>query len=164
MLLKVYRQLLKANIRAKLTTHVNQKSSKVFAHGFGIYVKEKELVDYVILMLKKTSFIGGVWKKEELHSGKQLEAMPDLIVVPKSDGGFAFRGDIVAPKPMVRRNFSSNHPNGIVIVQEDGVQPSSVDGIRVYDVVPTILDFLGLDIPKDTDGEVIDLSSARIRF
>jgi predicted AlkP superfamily phosphohydrolase/phosphomutase len=156
-LLKVYRHLLKANIRAKLTTYVDPKLSKAFAHGWGIYVKEKELIDYVKLMLEKKSFIGGVWKKEELYSGKQLEAMPDLIIIPNFDGGFALRGDIIAPKPVIRRDFSNHHPNGIIIIYKNDVQPSWVEGIRVYDVVPTILAFLGLDIPEDTDGKVIDL-------
>jgi predicted AlkP superfamily phosphohydrolase/phosphomutase len=156
-LLKVYRQLLKADIKATLTTNVNQKSSTAFAHGFGIYVKEKELIDDVILMLKRTDFIGGIWKKEELYSGKQLKAMPDLIVVPNFDGGFAFRGNVIAPKPVMRRNFSSHHPDGIIIIHKKGVRSSWVEGMRVYDVVPTILDFLGLNIPKDTDGKVIDL-------
>lgn len=161
-LLKGYRRLTKAGIKAKLTTYVNPKSSKVFAYGFGIYVREKELIDYVVLMLKKAPFIGGVWKKEELYSGKQIESMPDLIILPNYNEGFAFRGDVIAPKPVVRRDFSDHHPDGIIIIYKGGVQPSWLEGIKVYDIVPTILDSLGLEIPKDTDGKVIDFPAKRL--
>ncbi len=156
-LLKIYKQLLKANVKARLTTHVNPISSKAFANGFGIYVKEKELIDYVFLTLKKAHFIGDVWKKEELYEGKELEAMPDLVIVPNFKGGYAFHGNSITPKSVVRRDFSSHHPDGIIIIYKDGVRPSWVERTSVYDVVPTVLDFLGLDIPEDTDGKVINL-------
>lgn len=155
-LLKIYKQLLKADIRATITTYVNRKSSKAFAHGFGIYVKEKELVDYIVLMLKNASFIGGVWKSEDLYDGEQLADMPDLVVVPKFNSGFAFRGDAIAPKPTVKRDFASHHPDGIIVIYNESAHSSWVEGIKVYDVVPTLLDFLDLEIPEDTDGNVID--------
>ncbi|NIO36962.1 hypothetical protein GTO27_04580 [Candidatus Bathyarchaeota archaeon] len=154
---KIYRHLLKANIRARITTHVDPKTSKAFAHGFGVYVKKKELVELALSVLRKAHFIDSVWKREELYKGKCLEDMPDLIVVPAFGKGFAFRGDVVAPKSVVRRDFSAHHPNGILIIYNDDVLPSWIRGISVYDIVPTILDFLDLEIPKTTDGKVIDL-------
>jgi predicted AlkP superfamily phosphohydrolase/phosphomutase len=157
-LLKIYKQLLKANIRAKLRTHINPKSSKVFAHGFGIYVKEKELIEHIILALKEQRFIGGVWRKEDLYNGKQLEAMPDLVILPDFEGSFALRGDVIMPKSVMRRDFYNHHPDGIIIVYNREFQrPSWMDGLKIYDVVPTILSFLGLEIPENTDGEAIDL-------
>jgi predicted AlkP superfamily phosphohydrolase/phosphomutase len=158
LLLKVYRQLLKANIRARLTTHIDPKSSKAFAYGFGIYVKEKELIDYVRSMLMKEHFIGGVWKKEELYSGKHVKDMPDLIVIPNFNAGFSFRGDVIAPKVVTRRDFSGHHPNGIVIIYTEGIKPSWTEKIKIYDIAPTLLDYLGLDKPEDMDGNVINLS------
>ena len=158
-LLKIYKQLLKADIKVALTTHVNPKSSKAFAQGFGIYVKEKKLTGYIVSILKKSPFIGGVWKKEEIYTGKQLASMPDLVVVPDFNGEFAFRSNIIAPKPVVTRDFSNHHPNGIIIVYKNDVHPSWLKGVAVYDVVPTILNFLGLDVPEDTDGKMIPLQA-----
>lgn len=156
-LIKIYKQLLKANIKARLTTYADPKLSRAFSHGFGIYVKEKELIDYVVLILRKAHFIGGVWKKEELYDGEQLKTMPDVIMVPNFGGGFALRGDAIAPKAVIRRDFPSHHPDGIIMIYREDLQSCRVEGISVYDVVPTILDSLSLEIPEDTDGKVIHL-------
>ena len=156
-LLKIYKQLVKADIKASLTTHVDPNLSKAFVHGFGVYVKNRDLLNYLTLKLKRESFIGGVWRREELYSGMQVEAMPDLVIIPNYERGFAFRGDVIAPKTVVRRDFSTHHPDGIIIIYKENQKSSWVNNLKVYDIVPTILDFLELDIPKDTDGEVIAL-------
>ena len=49
----------------KLTANINPTESIAFANGFGIYVKQKEYVDYTSSRLKEQPFIGGVWKREE---------------------------------------------------------------------------------------------------
>jgi len=38
--------------------------------GFGVYMKEQALVNYVISMLRKQPFIGGAWRNEEIYNGK----------------------------------------------------------------------------------------------
>jgi predicted AlkP superfamily phosphohydrolase/phosphomutase len=159
--LKIYRQLLKANIRAKFSTHIDPKASKAFAHGYGIYVREKELIKDIIPMLKKEQFIGGVWKKEEVYNGKQLKAMPDIVILPDFEGSFALRGDVIMPKTVLRRSFASHHPDGIIMMYDKSLQKHSWrGGLQVYDVVPTILNYLGLETPVDTDGKAIDLGKA----
>jgi predicted AlkP superfamily phosphohydrolase/phosphomutase len=157
-LLRIYKQMLRADIRANLRTHIDPKSSKAFAQGYGVYTKEKESIDHIISLLKEQAFIGGVWKKEDLYTGKQLGDMPDIVVLPDFDRSFALRGDVIMPKSVLRRSFASHHPDGIIIVYDKSLQEHSwKDGLRVYDVVPTMLNFLGLETPRDTDGKVIDL-------
>ncbi len=156
-LLRIYKQLLKADIKAKLRTHIDPKSSKAFAHGYGIYVKEKELIGKILSTLRKQHFIGGVWRKEDLYTGKQLDTMPDVVILPDFEGSFALRGDVIMPKPVLRRKFASHHPDGIILMYDKSLQKHSwMNGLTAYDVVPTILNFLGLEIPEDTDGKVID--------
>ncbi len=156
-LLKIYKQLVKADIKASLTTHVDPKLSQAFVHGFGIYVKNKDLLNYLVMKLKQEQFIGGVWRREEIYSGRQIDAMPDLVIIPNYERGFALRGDVIAPKTVVRRDFATHHPDGIVIIHKRNQEPSWVKNVKVYDIVPTILDFLALDIPEDTDGKVIPI-------
>jgi len=154
-LLKVYKQFVKADIKASLTTHVDPKLSKAFAHGFGIFVKNEALVNHIVSKLKKEDFIGGIWRREDLYSGKQLKTLPDLVMVPNYEKGFGFRGDVIAPKTVVRRDFSGHYPEGIIIIHKENLKQSCIKNVKVYDIVPTILNFLGLDIPEDTDGKVI---------
>lgn len=156
-ILKIYRQLVKADVRAKLSAYVDPELSKAFAYGFGVFVKKKELVDKITSLLKDQEFIGGIWKREELYQGKHVERMPDLVILPNFEKGFALRGDAITPKTTVRRNFSSHHPDGIVLIHKKDLQQSWTNNITVYDIVPTILNFLDLEIPRDTDGKVIDL-------
>jgi predicted AlkP superfamily phosphohydrolase/phosphomutase len=160
-LFKIYKQILRADIKAKLRTHIDPKSSKAFAHGYGVYAKEKELIDPIISTLKKQRFIGGVWRKEDLYTGKQLGAMPDVVILPDFEGSFALRGDVIMPKAVLRRSYPSHHPDGIIMMYDRSLQNQAwKDGLRVYDVVPTMLNFLGLETPGDTDGKVIDLEKA----
>lgn len=154
-LLRIYKQLIKADIKIKMTSYVDPKTSLAFAYGFGIFVKKKELIEYILSTLKKEEFIGGIWKREELYKGDQLEAMPDLIIIPNYEKNYALRGDVIAPKTITRRSFPNHHPNGIVIMYNNNLQSSWIDKIKVYDIVPTILNFLNLKIPEDTDGEII---------
>ncbi len=160
-LLEMYRQLLRVDIRLQLRRFVDPKSSKAFAQGFGVYVKEKKWVDHVADMLTQTDFIGDVWRREELYEGNQIAAMPDLIIVPNFEKGFALHGDVISPKPVVRRNFYSHDPYGIVIIHKTGSgRIESGKGwlktTSAFDIVPTILSFLGLEVPSDTDGEIIE--------
>jgi len=155
-LFKIYKQLLRLNVKARLMTNVDWKGSQVFAHGFGIYVKEGALIDEVVFKLKNAEFIGGIWKKEEIYNGKQLDDLPDLVIVPNFEGSFALRGDVIAPKTVVRREFSSHHPDGIIVIYNCNLEESWIKRVEVYDIVPTILRFLNLEIPKDTDGKIIN--------
>ncbi|MCW3980827.1 MAG: hypothetical protein NWF11_05075, partial [Candidatus Bathyarchaeota archaeon] len=156
-LLKIYKQLVKVDIKASLTTHVDPQLSEAFVHGFGIYVKNKDLTNYIFSKLKTKDFIGGIWRSEDLYSGKQMKAMPDLVFIPNYEGGFALRGDVITPKTVVRRDFSSHHPDGIIIIYKRDQKSSPLKNVKVYDIVPTILNFLDLEIPNDTDGKPINL-------
>lgn len=160
-LLKMYKRLVKADMKVLITTHIDTRSSKAFAHGFGIYVKEKDLIGHIVRMLQKTNFVKGLWKKEELYNGKYLENLPDIIVLPNFDGGFALRGDVITPKTVMRREFPSHHPNGVFMIYKKDLIPSWIKGVQVYDIVPTVLDFLELPIPNDTDGKVLNLEKER---
>ena len=48
-----------------------------------------------------------------------------------------------------------NVPNGMVLFHGDGIKPQELDPIRISDIAPTILHWMGLEVPEDMDGSVI---------
>lgn len=96
-----------------------------------------------------------VLKKEDVYWGPFLIQAPDIVLVPdryfismsKHSGTFlneevvvnehAFEGIFLAHGPAIRKGLKINNA-------------------RIYDIVPTILHMLGLHIPKDMDGRVLE--------
>jgi predicted AlkP superfamily phosphohydrolase/phosphomutase len=77
--------------------------------------------------------------------GKLLDRIgPDCNVIIISDHGFKFDGSAHA-----------NAPDGIFIAYGPDVNKIELDGVTIYDVLPTILTFLGIPVGKDMKGKIL---------
>jgi hypothetical protein len=47
---------------------------------------------------------------------------------------------------------AENVPEGMVLFHGDDVEPKEIDPIRISDIAPTILHWMGHEIPADMDG------------
>ncbi len=99
-----------------------------------------------------------VWRREELYRGPYLRWAPDLVFVARD---YACLG---RPVLGARRWFrdSGADPNGfhrmqgIWLAHGPGVQAGRrVEGARIADVTPTLLHAMGLAVPDDMDGSVL---------
>lgn len=80
--------------------------------------------------------------------------VPDLVLVPKDGYGFSFSFTDAHPK--VSEEGTHRH-NGVVFIRGDSVtQPTSTFRPNLIDIAPTILQLLGLSIPSDMDGRVLE--------
>jgi len=97
-----------------------------------------------------------VFRREEIYSGKHLEAAPDLLFIlddyryaqgitighdtiwapPETSGGHSLYGTFIACGPDIRQSTESQN-------------------IEIYDITPTVLHMLGVPIPDDIDGKVL---------
>ena len=97
-------------------------------------------------------------KREEIYSGPQLHSMPDLVVEPV-DGYMVSAeftaGPLVEPTPRV---MSGTHRmDGLLMMRgEPFLSGVEVEGASIVDLPPTILYLLGLAIPSDMDGKVLE--------
>jgi predicted AlkP superfamily phosphohydrolase/phosphomutase len=101
-----------------------------------------------------------VFRREELYSGPFLDEAPDLIVVMRgysyiTRGGSELTATEVVAPPAV--THSGNHRmDGMLVLWGRGIrQGVKVQGANIIDVMPTILQILGVPVPEEVDGRVL---------
>jgi predicted AlkP superfamily phosphohydrolase/phosphomutase len=104
--------------------------------------------------------IGQVLRREEIYSGPHLDKAPDLTLLPKEPSdiffGLADFGHRLTVDTVYR--YSGMHrDHGMLIVNGPSVQPGRVlQGASIYDIAPTVLHAMGLPVPSDMDGHVLE--------
>jgi predicted AlkP superfamily phosphohydrolase/phosphomutase len=102
-----------------------------------------------------------VFRREELYSGPYVDQAPDLVVVMRgysymTRGGNELTATEVVTPPKVRH--SGNHRlDGMLVMWGQGIrQGVTVEGGNIIDVMPTILSILGIPVPREVDGRVLN--------
>jgi len=93
---------------------------------------------------------------ETVYDGPYVRDGPDLVLRP-ADGWELYGGittDVV--ESQVTSWTSGNHPVGMLAMAGDGVADAELDERSLLDIHPTVLQYMGCDVPTDLDGEVID--------
>ena len=99
-------------------------------------------------------------RREEIYSGPHLEQAPDLILRPNEPSdiffGLADFGHRETVSTVYR--YSGMHRDyGMLIMNGPGVrQGSAVEGAVIQDIAPTVLHTMGLPVPADMDGSVLE--------
>lgn len=108
--------------------------------------------------------VGTVYKKEEVLHGDCIDRAPDLLVV-LNDGytpagkmnkdlvNVALKDDCLYPT----RNWNGNHRlDGVIMVQGPNIKKiGEIKGPEIIDIAPTVFYLMGLPVPKDMDGKVL---------
>jgi predicted AlkP superfamily phosphohydrolase/phosphomutase len=104
--------------------------------------------------------IGQVLRREEVYTGPYLDRAPDLILRPKDPSdiffGLADFGHRNTVDTVYR--YSGMHRDyGLLIMKGPGVrQGSDIKGAAIQDIAPTILHAMGLPVPSDMDGQILE--------
>ncbi|MBI3590881.1 MAG: alkaline phosphatase family protein [Candidatus Melainabacteria bacterium] len=99
-------------------------------------------------------FIKAVYKKEELFSGSSVSRIPDLIVIPHTNF-YLFSG--TQEKELFHEAHPlscGNHvPEGIVAISGKWASKFDLSSPMITDMVPSIMDIFGLNVPDYMDGK-----------
>jgi predicted AlkP superfamily phosphohydrolase/phosphomutase len=89
-------------------------------------------------------------KADDAYFGKQVGIGPDIV--------FKLAGRSVDTKaygPIFTEDSKGSHSmNGIVSIVGPGIDPGNLGGARIIDLAPTILEFLGEEVPE-MDGKCL---------
>lgn len=95
-----------------------------------------------------------VVKGTDVYPGCEPSSIPDLVLVPVDGYGFSFS---IADNPPEASQEGTHRHNGILLLQGNSVRhPGPQFRPRLVDIAPTILHLLGLPVPSDMDGVVLE--------
>jgi predicted AlkP superfamily phosphohydrolase/phosphomutase len=96
-----------------------------------------------------------VWTREEIYTGQAMAEAPDLTLVLADHGFFS----VLDVEPVVSRRdviAGTHYPEGIFVAHGPGVsQGATLAQQSIVDIAPTLLYSLGLPIPEDFQGRVM---------
>lgn len=97
-----------------------------------------------------------VHRREELYDGDHVDLAPDLVFDqrPGVHTSEAMGHDEVVSPPTDWR--AENVPDGMFLFHGDDVEAGEVGPIRISDIAPTLLHWMGHDVPTDMDGTVVE--------
>ncbi len=143
--------------------------SPAFARGnFGqIFVDDQADIDTVRTDLEQATeddepLIASAHEGKNIFHGPEIDKAPDLIVKTPGQRYMTARGfelgssDILTDHVLQRE--ADHKENGIFFAYGSGVDTDSAPGeIAIEDILPTLLYSLGLPIPEQIDGKIIDM-------
>ena len=159
-------KLLKIDIVVKSTRKIDYMKSDYYVttwESMGVFVnprnynERRSLMKNILLDLRLNDepVFKEVLFKEQVYDGPYTSEAPDLVLIPN---GFLPSPAFNTKKVVFDRYDPGGYhdPQGIFIAHGSGVRKGfEVDGVRVVDVLPTILELYGLDYDDNVDGEAV---------
>jgi predicted AlkP superfamily phosphohydrolase/phosphomutase len=97
--------------------------------------------------------------KEEIYSGREAQFAPDLIFVARKYAylGRHHFGYLKMIRSADHMPVGFHRTNGIFIARGSMIQGGKhIQGANIADIAPTVLYALGLPVPDDMDGKVLE--------
>ncbi|HEY7388834.1 MAG TPA: alkaline phosphatase family protein [Bryobacteraceae bacterium] len=97
-----------------------------------------------------------VTTREEAFWGPNMQNAPDLTLELRDFGFVSVRrtNTVYAKRPLI---LGTHHPEGILLARGAGIRRNArIDPVWLVDIAPTALYAMGLDIPADLQGRVLE--------
>jgi predicted AlkP superfamily phosphohydrolase/phosphomutase len=102
---------------------------------------------------------GDIFTRDEVYSGDHVQAAPDITFLPMDNGYLASSiFGFTSNQPITRAwGMSAHHKRKGILLGRSNLLHSGLtaEGATILDLFPTILYLMGIKIPQDTDGRVL---------
>jgi len=163
-------------VRSSITDEIDMRNSLAYCLGhtipFGAIYLNREYENYDELLnriIRDLSNLGRelrrsidvkVYEARKVYSGDKLIYLPDLIFTINDWRCVIIENSLDGPlfedRPFSSRHTGSHRLNGIFLAYGPEIgKGQKIEGLKIYDIMPTILHIFGLPIPDDIDGKVL---------
>jgi len=120
--------------------------------GWGVHIDENK--EKIIKILREQPEIKNVFRREDLYYGKYLNDAPDIILIPNTGIKFSHNFNDSINETI---NIGDHEVRGVIGVSGKNIKENIIFNKtpNVYDIVPTLLYILDIEIPKGLDGRVL---------
>ena len=96
-----------------------------------------------------------VWRREDLYSGPFYHRAPDLIL--QSRYGYDLKGAMSRESLTGRGTFTGMHTydDAMFYIRGHELQGQPAQGVKIFDILPTVLKLMGLEAVPDLDGKAL---------
>jgi predicted AlkP superfamily phosphohydrolase/phosphomutase len=107
----------------------------------------------------KEPILREVYPREAVFQGPYVESFPEIVftLAPAYNAHYTLRSEAIVESVPHRWRHGEHRQEGILFLHGPAVQAGALDQpAHIVDIVPTVLYLLGLAIPDDLDGRVIE--------
>ncbi len=104
------------------------------------------------------SIVERVFTREELYEGPYLNEAPDIVMMLKGKykASNSLQADEIIEECPVDKIKGSHRQYGIFIARGPDIKRGgTINDASIFDIMPTLLKLMNVDIPKNLDGRVL---------
>ena len=124
-------------------------------NSYGIVVKDETQLRTVQEILMNSRGISSVKRREEMYWGPYVGRALPLMIIADYERGYKLGSNRVETRSHFDDPAWDHHPHGIISFTGEGVSSRDLGVINAWDVAPTIMSYMGIPIPNDTDGRLL---------
>jgi len=143
--------------------YINKKDREPFGtvEGKEAYedLRERIMAELVSIRDEKTGekVVTKVWRKEDLFKGPSVKDIYDIVFETNKNYYVSTSDKDVNPNVVIRDVYLSQHEKeGFFLASGPGIKKRNSTSSEIINIMPTILYAMGLPIPSDVDGRVIE--------
>jgi len=107
----------------------------------------------------KEPLVSHIWKREDIYKGEYVDNAPDILFILREGAylvGIQPSKDIFEDVKWESGSGSHRRDGMFIAHGEDILQGKECKDAKIIDLAPTILHILGIPVPKDIEGRVLD--------
>lgn len=124
-------------------------------YGHGVLVRDLDDLEVTRGALLQHQGIASVRHREEVYWGEYVTRAANLTVMVDREAGYRLGSPRIERRIYEEKAVWDHDPFGIVAFVGEGVSPKELGRVHAWDVAPTIMAYMGVPLPDDSDGSVL---------